>query len=56
LSRAYLGKMMTFIYKWLKKCRFLTFGRLLLPILTVALDWLALSVTVTIDAFGTSST
>jgi hypothetical protein len=25
LSRACLGKMMHFIYKWLKKCRFLTF-------------------------------
>eukprot|EP01046_Picozoa_sp_COSAG06_P012596 COSAG06_NODE_745_length_12649_cov_128.650916_3_plen_94_part_00 len=28
LSRACLGKIMHFIYKWLKKCRFLTAERL----------------------------
>jgi hypothetical protein len=26
-SRACLGKMLIFIYKWLEKCRFLTFSR-----------------------------
>ena len=30
LSRACLGKMMTFIYKWRKKCRFSPFSHLTL--------------------------
>jgi hypothetical protein len=37
LSRACLGKIMHFIYKWRKKCRFLTVVRMSLPAVSFAL-------------------
>jgi hypothetical protein len=39
LSRACLGKKMTFIYKWLKKCRFLTVTQPVSTAFTSTLLW-----------------